>query len=433
MAVNGRDEPQSLSRRRALRVLSALAAAAAGAAAVTALRPEDAEAYVQTEPSTQFTGPIASTGGNGSTPLGGTIVGTNPNNGYAIYGETNAGGITSAIYGVSTGPDGTGVYGFCDTDIGSRGVQGQSDTGTGVLGQGGVYGVWGQGEKTSALGVYGINYGGGTAILGQCIGGPGINSGGYGAYGANANGGTGVLGTTSTDVNGHPAVLGMNGGAGPGVQGFSSGTGSIGISGGSDVGVGFWGTANGSGTGVLGSSISGTGVWGQSQSFFAGVFSGPVLVQGNFTVTGAKSAAVRGADGGLKRLYSLESPESWFEDFGSGQLGSGSATVQLEPGFAGVVHSDNYHVFLTPQGDSNGLYVGNMTPAGFTVHEQQGGKSNIGFSYRIVAKRKDIPGARLEHVGEPPTLPDNFKTPPMVPKLPGLPATPSAPTPTPGG
>jgi hypothetical protein len=229
---------------------------------------------------------------------------------------------------------------------------------------------------------------------------------------------------TTSAANGHPAILGQNGGAGPGVQGFSSGTGSLGISGGTDIGVGFWGTANGGGTGVLGSSISGTGVWGQSQSFFAGVFSGPVLVQRTLSVTGGKSAVVRGADGGLKRMYSLESPESWFEDFGSDKLSGGSATVQLEPGSASVVHSDNYHVFLTPLGDSNGLYLANKTPSGFTVQEQQGGKSSIGFSYRIVAKRKDIPGARLEHVDEPPALPDAYKTPPTPPTFPNPPTPP---------
>jgi hypothetical protein len=55
------------------------------------------------------------------------------------------------------------------------------------------------------------------------------------------------------------------------------------------------------------------------------------------------------------------------------------------------------------------------------VKEAGGGTSNIAFDYRIVAKRKDIPGARLEHVDEPPTLPDDFKTPPTPPKLPDLP------------
>jgi hypothetical protein len=101
-------------------------------------------------------------------------------------------------------------------------------------------------------------------------------------------------------------------------------------------------------------------------------------------------------------MYSMESPESWFEDFGSGQLSGGSATVQLEPGFAGVVHGDNYHVFLTPRGESKGwLYVGKQSPGSFTVQEAGGGTSSIGFSYRVVAKRKDIAGARLEPVDEP--------------------------------
>jgi hypothetical protein len=94
-------------------------------------------------------------------------------------------------------------------------------------------------------------------------------------------------------------------------------------------------------------------------------------------------------------MYSMESPESWFEDFGSGQLSGGSATVTLDPGFAGVVHGDGYRVFLTPQGDSYGLYVSNKTGSGFTVREQQSGKSNVAFDYRVVARRKDIAGARL--------------------------------------
>jgi hypothetical protein len=39
------------------------------------------------------------------------------------------------------------------------------------------------------------------------------------------------------------------------------------------------------------------------------------------------------------------------------------------------------------------------------VHELQGGTSNVAFDYRVVAKRKDIAGARLEPVDEP-VLPD---------------------------
>jgi hypothetical protein len=43
------------------------------------------------------------------------------------------------------------------------------------------------------------------------------------------------------------------------------------------------------------------------------------------------------------------------------------------------------------------------------VREQQGGKSNLRFSYRIVAKRKDIDGERLAKI----TLP---KAPAIAPK-----------------
>jgi hypothetical protein len=147
-----------------------------------------------------------------------------------------------------------------------------------------------------------------------------------------------------------------------------------------------------------------------------------MAVNGNFTAMGGiKSAAVRGKDGTLVRLYCIESPESWFEDFGSGQLSNGSTTVELEPGFASVVRAEAYHVFLTPQGEPKGpLYVSNKTPNGFMVHEAGNGTSNVSFDYRVVAKRKDVTGARLEHVDEPPavtplTLPEPPAKPPALP------------------
>jgi hypothetical protein len=230
--------------------------------------------------------------------------------------------------------------------------------------------------------------------------------------GNSTGGGVGVYGQATGN---NPAIQGFNPGPGPGLQGFNSGG-----------GIGLQGTATGGAPALQGfNSGAGPGVVGQSVSGLAGLFAGPVTVTGALTVLGPKSAAVRDAGGNLRRLYSLESPESWFEDFGSSELAGGSATVQLEPGFAGVVHGDNYRVFLTPQDDSNGLYVSGKKPNGFTVREQQGGKSNIAFDYRIVAKRKDIPGARLEHVDESPALPPP-PTPPSPPPAVEVPAMPSS-------
>ena len=71
---------------------------------------------------------------------------------------------------------------------------------------------------------------------------------------------------------------------------------------------------------------------------YAGAFYGPVIVGGNFTVVGgAKSAAVPHPDGSHRRLYCVESPESWFEDFGEAALVCGEASIALDPDFGAVV------------------------------------------------------------------------------------------------
>jgi hypothetical protein len=44
------------------------------------------------------------------------------------------------------------------------------------------------------------------------------------------------------------------------------------------------------------------------------------------------------------------------------------------------------------------LYVTGKSPAGFEVRELRTGTSNLAFRYRIVAKRKDVEGPRLEKI-----------------------------------
>ena len=53
-------------------------------------------------------------------------------------------------------------------------------------------------------------------------------------------------------------------------------------------------------------------------------------------------------------------------------------------------------MFLTPRGDSKGLYVTNETAGSFEVHEQGGGRSSIAFDYRVVAERKGFEKIRME-------------------------------------
>jgi hypothetical protein len=107
---------------------------------------------------------------------------------------------------------------------------------------------------------------------------------------------------------------------------------------------------------------------------------------------------------GSREVYAMSSPENWFEDFGSGELVDGRATISVDPLFAETVNLESeYHVYLTPMGDCNGLYVTNQTAASFEVRELGGGTSGIGFHYRIVAKRLGYEGQRLEQVPPSPT------------------------------
>ena len=88
----------------------------------------------------------------------------------------------------------------------------------------------------------------------------------------------------------------------------------------------------------------------------------------------------------------MESPEHWFEDFGTAKLKRGRAVVKLDADFGKVIKRGDYHVFFTPRGDCRGLYVRSEGGASFEVRELAGGRSSITFSYRIVGRRKDITG-----------------------------------------
>lgn len=123
---------------------------------------------------------------------------------------------------------------------------------------------------------------------------------------------------------------------------------------------------------------------------------GDLVVIGNQTVFGTKSAAVSTAGHGDRLVYAVESPENWFEDFGSGALRDGAATVELEAIFAETVNTAvDYHVFVTPLGDC-ALYVTDKTHSGFAVRALGGKPCDVPFDYRIVAKRSGYETARLE-------------------------------------
>jgi hypothetical protein len=360
---------------------------------------------------------------NNSTGTGTGVKGTSPK-GAGVAGVSTSG---SGMAGSST--SGTGVTGSSGT---GAGVAGSSGTGTGVTGAsgstvGGAVAVLGTITSTSpggsSAGVFGQNNG---------TGGSGI-----GVYGAQNGFGWGVYGTT-------PSGIGVYGycGAGTGVQGgsfsgpgvYASSSSGIAVNATSDSNTGVLGTSH-SGTAVQGNSTSGYGVYGGSPSNYAvvgvttsgnavygqtstapqaGVVGRTLDSSGNWAIygfgnigaSGTKSAVVPAADGrGHVTLYCMESPECWFEDFGSARLAGGSATVKIDPEFAQTIHTGEYHVFLQAEGECRGLAVLDKAATGFVVRELGGGASNVPFAYRIVALRKDVSAPRLNRVTLPEAAP----------------------------
>jgi hypothetical protein len=315
----------------------------------------------------------------------------NSSGGNGVEGDSTSG---NGVLGRSN--SGNGVVGLSDSD---SGISGTSNSGVGVRGGSERNdGVVGTSNATNRSGVVGLNannvgvFGRGkTAIFGE---------------GQGPEGNTGVLGTAAVGI---------------GVHGSSNDGGGL-------FGTGVWGEAVG-GVGVAGSAQNGWGVQATSTrniallaicgdddnpGVAAGWFAGDVVIDGNLTlVNGVISAAMPNRDGSHRRLYSIESPESWFEDFGEARLVKGKANVKLEAGFLSVVKTEGYHVFLTPHGDSNGLYISHRKK-GFEVKEQGQGKSNVSFFLpdRRQARRRRWQAVRQGQIaqGSPRSATSNPKT-----------------------
>jgi hypothetical protein len=388
---------------------------------------------------------------NSNCASSGVVANTNDPSGSGVVGINNAtsAGNYSAIgvYGQSDASGGVGVWG----QGGSFGVAAEGTT-YGLTAEGDFVGIEASGgstgvEATGAIGVYGFS----STSTGSGVYGLATATGVFGSS-ATQSGVAGVA--TDSNSTGAPGVYGQSITSAVGVGVYGSGTGN-GVYGTSQSGNGVYGFTNNTQgqmvAGVYGqyNGVSGTGtmmggnagVWADSSAqeangallatadnMAAGMFfnntsdsqgytlqatnmnSGPSFIatngngsgcnidgNGDINCSGSKNAVVP-IDGGAHKvaLSAIESPKNWFEDFGSVQLSNGSATVAIDSQYAQTVNTGiEYHVFLTPNGDCKGLYVSQRTPASFEVRELGGGTSNIEFSYRIVALRKNYENIRL--------------------------------------
>jgi hypothetical protein len=293
-----------------------------------------------------------------------------------VYGATDDGGPippSTTLWGNAAGVLGSSLtsYGVVGSSILQSGVGGFSSIASGVFGYSeGIAGVEGY-SWTS----------------------PGILGGSQ-----NSSGVVGVVGSQIPPVSTPPTagVVGIATLQGPALAqapqvGKNILPPTAGVTGTADQNPGVIGTSNAA-IGIYGFSTGNSGVVGETANpnSFAGYFAGNVHVTGNLTVAGpVKGAIMPFPDGTQRVLYCMESPEPWFEDFGSGKLKRGRAVVKIDRDFAKVIKRGDYHVFLTPRGDCRGLYVRSQGGASFEVRELGGGRSRVAFSYRIVAQRKD--------------------------------------------
>ena len=305
-------------------------------------------------------------GESGFTGVHGRSIG-NTNGSSGVFGESNIIGVRGIS--VNSYAQSVGVLGFLTTAA----VPFPSyNTQAGVLGLAGanlgagVRGITGADLTDSVVPNVGVHGSGttGTGVRGDSesgVGVIGISNSATGMYGF-SSGGPGVFGTSANSV---------------GVYG--QGANSAGVFGTSPI-YGLWGRTN-TGFGVNGEAVgAGIGVYGKAGAGgFAGYFDGNVYVSGTVTQGGAASP---------------QTSSAWttavVEDVGDARLVDGRATVVLDQDLAATLDGD-YRIFLTPEGDSNGLYVSRKGRGEFEVREQRGGSSTLTFSYRAVQRRKDGP------------------------------------------
>lgn len=305
--------------------------------------------------------------------------------------HTDTSGVRYGLWGESASSDARGVFGSATTTDGSGlaiGVYGETDspTGRGVSGyasdyNGHNFGVYGAtySSHIKASGVYGINF---RETSGSTRGVQGIVNSTYG-YGV-----IGFLGPTGA-------------GEAAGVHGSNS-------------------ALSGQGAGIEGGNLSPEGWAGSFNSQGNGVRIQPATGKvGLVVIAGTKNAAVPTSDGD-RLLYSEESTEVWFSDYGFGHLRDGFAIVEIDPTFAETVNLEvAYHVFLQPYGNVE-LYVSKRTANSFEVRATDDSIDiDAEFSYRIVSQRLGFEDYRLELA---PWVTDDqpYYVPPLPPEPPTI-------------
>jgi hypothetical protein len=302
----------------------------------------------------------------GHSAKGTGLIGTAAGAGNGVYGSAVKG---SGVVGTSS--SGWGVYAASKSDTGLVGVSSsgygaqvvsnsapalfaQSTTNDGVLGTSSS-GVGVFGSSSSSYGMEAVSNSYADALY--ALAGP--NGNGSGAA-VEADGGAGAVGVYAHTVSYDALVAVSSYAPGASIQGSN-----FGLIASADYGTSNYPLA-------LYNNI------GDSLFYVDGT--------GNVFYHGSLNHFLRTRNGDVARSYVPSSTMPTVEDTGSAQLVDGIAHVRLDPAFAQAIDQGaSYHVMLTPNGDTRGLYIASKGSHGFVVREVQGGHATIAFDYHIYA------------------------------------------------
>jgi hypothetical protein len=314
------------------------------------------------------------------------VLGNNSSSGPGVAGTSSSGvglsGISKSGHGVNgVSASSFGVVGITTLNASSgsnarAGVYGEDlSTNKGIYNSGvaGIskYGIGDLGETYNGVAVEGLQIEGGgflavpkydnIGVYGDAYEGPGVYGYAHGSsldsYGVGAE----------SDYAGRSALTGFaEGDGGNGVLGYAPADGTVFIGTGPDGDV---------------ASIDGHG---------------NEILAGGLTTFGSPLVRTRGSSGSDVMTFGERSSSPTVEDMGEATLVHGEAYVNIDRAFGAAIDPrSKYLVFLTPEGDSHGLYVTSQTTHGFAVHENGGARSTLAFDFRIVAKPYDTDASRL--------------------------------------
>jgi hypothetical protein len=173
--------------------------------------------------------------------------------------------------------------------------------------------------------------------------------------------------------------LGYKNSSGAGYGGyFSSYTGGGGKSSEANtgIGIGAWGD-------LMGADIHGKvyGLFAEGENY--AMYSNGVVFKNNLDVHLQENGS-----GTNTVLYTNVSTEVTVQTSGYATLSNGMANIDFDPAFAAAVSSESpVVVTVTPTGNSNGVYLSEVTGKGFKVAENNNGKSSVVVSYIAIGKR----------------------------------------------